>query len=50
MTLVFLLLAALAVSLSIGMLARLPGRQLVLQTLGMFGGVLVLYGLVMLLA
>lgn len=49
MTLVLLLAVALAVSLLIGVLAKLPRGQLVLQTLAMFAAVLIFYGLVALL-
>lgn len=47
--LLLLILAAVAVSLLIGALARLPTRQLLAQTLAMCAGALVFYGLVGLL-
>lgn len=47
--LVLLLAAALVVSLLLGSLARLPMKQLATQTLAMVGGVLIFYGLVLLL-
>lgn len=50
MTLVYLLVAALVVSVGIGRLANLPGRELILQTAAMAAAVLVFYGLVALLA
>lgn len=49
MTLVFLLIAALAVSALIGFLADLPARELVLQTAALFAGALLFYGIVALL-
>lgn len=50
MTLVFLLVAALATSILIGVLAKLPASQLAMQTVVLCGAVLAFYGLVALLA
>lgn len=50
MTLIFLLVAALITSILIGVLAKLPARELVLQTAAVCGALLIFYGLVDLLA
>lgn len=49
MTLILLLLSALLVSLALGRLAELTGREVALQTLAMSAAALAFYGLVVLL-
>jgi hypothetical protein len=49
MTLVILLIAAIAVGFLLGLLAKMPAHQIVAQCAAMVGATLVFYGLVALL-